>query len=385
MADRTRRTTLPWARGLLVAGVVGLVAALSAVLTAAPAGAHVKTTTGYSVIRSDGGEIAYELRLEYDVLARSTGMGAAAEGARDDEARRAALADGFDVVAGYLDGRVGVYLDDVACEGGLERAGLRTEDTVTYAVLDLAFSCFGEPDGSYRVHYAVFALDEGIVDDHVNLVDYELGAAKGQAAVDSYVTEFVAGDRSVLASSAQFAGLGLEHLLSGLDHILFVVALLLGASSLGSLAKVVGTFTVAHSLSLALSVLGLVHVPAQYVQPLIALSLVYVAVESVLGGRVRHRLAVVFAFGLLHGLGFASAMRFTEDVSWGLVGSLAGFTLGIEVGQLLVVAVLFPLLLAARRLPSIRRLPLSTAVHLGATGVIAVLGLVWFAQRVPLG
>lgn len=381
MADRSWRPARSWVRGVLVAALV----AAAALLAAAPAGAHVKTTTGYSVIRSEGGEISYQLRLEYDVLARSSGMGAAAEDARDDEARRAALADRFDVVAGYLDGRVVLYLDDVACEGGLERAGLEARDTVTYAVLDLDFSCFGEPDGTYRIHYGVFALDEGIVDDHVNLIDYELGDAEGQAAVDSYVTEFVAGDRSLLASSAQFVGLGVEHLLSGLEHILFVVALLLGASSLGSLARVVGTFTAAHSLSLALSVLGVVHLPAQYVQPLIALSLVYVAVESVIGGRVRHRLAVVFAFGLLHGLGFASAMRFTEDVSWGLVGSLAGFNLGIEIGQLLVVAVLFPLLLAARRLPPIRRLPLSTAVHLAATGVIAVMGLVWFAQRVPLG
>jgi hypothetical protein len=143
-------------------------------------------------------------------------------------------------------------------------------------------------------------------------------------------------------------------------------------------------FTAAHSLSLALSVLGVVHVPAQYVQPLIALSVAYVAIDGVLAGRVRHRMLVVFAFGLLHGLGFASAMRFTDEPSWGLVGSLAGFNLGIEAGQLLLVLVAFPLLLAARRLPSIRRLPLSTAVHLGATGVIALLGLVWFAQRVSL-
>lgn len=380
MADPARRTTLPWARGLLVAGLV----ALLAVLAAAPAGAHVKTSTGYSVIRSDGGDVSYELRVEYDVLARSSGMGAAAEGATTDDERRDALRDRYQVVADYLDERIVIYLDDVACDGELARADVEYEDTVTYAVLDLAFSCPGSPDGSYRVHYSVFALDEGIVDDHVNLIDYELGDAKGQAAVDSYVTEFVAGDRSWLSSSVRFVELGFEHFLSGLDHILFVVALLLGARSVASLAKVVGVFTAAHSLSLALSVLGVVHVPAQYVQPLIALSVAYVAIESVLAGRVRNRMLVVFAFGLLHGLGFASAMRFTDEPSWGLVGSLAGFNLGIEAGQLLLVAVLFPLLLAARRLPSIRRLPLSTAVHLGATGVIALLGLVWFAQRVSL-
>ena len=368
------------ARALLVAGLMAFVA----VLAAAPAEAHVKTSTGYSVIRSDGGEVSYELRVEYDVLARSSAMGREAEDATTDEERRGALRDRYQTVADYLDGRVVIYLDDVACDGGLTGADIEYEDTITYAVLDLAFDCVGAPNGSYRVHYSMFALDEGIVDDHVNLIDYELGDAKGQAAVDSYVPEFVAGDRSWLSSSMRFVELGFEHFLSGLDHILFVVALLLGATSVASLAKVVGVFTVAHSLSLALSVLGVVHVPAQYVQPLIALSVAYVAIESVLAGRVRNRMLVVFAFGLLHGLGFASAMRFTDELSWGLVGSLAGFNLGIEAGQLLLVVVLFPLLLAARRLPSIRRLPLSTAVHLGATGVIALLGLVWFAQRVSL-
>lgn len=371
------------ARPLRALAVAGLMAFLS-VLAAAPADAHVKTTTGYSVIRSDGGEVSYELRVEYDVLARSSAMGQEAEDATTDEERRGALRDGFPTVAGYLDGRVVIYLDDVACDGELTRTDVEYQDTVSYAVLDLAFSCPGSPDGSYRVHYGMFALDEGIVDDHVNLIDYELGDAKGQAAVDSYVPEFVAGDRSWLSSSVSFVELGFEHFLSGLDHILFVVALLLGATSVASLAKVVGVFTAAHSLSLALSVLGVVNVPAQYVQPLIALSVAYVAIDSVLAGRVRNRMLVVFAFGLLHGLGFASAMRFTDELSWGLVGSLAGFTLGIEAGQLLLVLLVFPLLLAARRLPSIRRLPLSTAVHLGATGVIALLGLVWFAQRVSL-
>lgn len=384
MAVRGRRLTLRewWVRGLLAAGM----AAFLAVLVASPAAAHVKTTTGYSVIRSDGGEISYELRVEYDVLAKSSAMGGAAEDARDDDARRAALRDRYDAVADYLDGRVVVYLDDVACDGGLTSAGLDRRDTVSYAVLDLTFTCPGSPDGSgsYRVHYGVFALNEGIVDDHVNLVDYELGEETGQAALDGTVTDFVAGDRSFLSSSARFVAMGVEHILSGLDHILFVLALLLGATSLGSLGKVVTTFTLAHSVTLALAVLGWVHVPAQIVEPLIALSIVYVAVESVLAGRTRHRLAVVFAFGLLHGLGFASALRFTDELTWGLVGSLAGFNLGIELGQALLVLALFPLLLGARRLPSIRRIPLSTAVHLAVTGAIAVLGLVWFAQRVTL-
>ena len=154
------------------------------------------------------------------------------------------------------------------------------------------------------------------------------------------------------------------------------MVLLLGARSFRSVIELATAFTVAHSVTLALAALGWVRVPPEVVEPLIALSIAYVAIENILGGESRHRLAVVFGFGLLHGLGFAGTLSFTDDLSVRLLGSLLSFNLGIEVGQAIVIALIFPLLLL------LRRLSWSGVVHVATTGLAALFGLVWFVQRI---
>jgi hypothetical protein len=187
------------------------------------------------------------------------------------------------------------------------------------------------------------------------------------------------GSSSLLAATTRFVALGIEHILLGLDHVLFVVALLLGARRLRDVAVVASLFTVAHSVTLALAVVGWVHVPARLVEPLIALSIAFVALENLLGQPSRFRLGVIFGFGLLHGLGFAGSLRMSDEVSWNLVTSLLSFNVGIEVGQALLIAVAFPFLLLVRRASWA---PVGYAV---TTVAVAAVGLVWFFQRVPLG
>jgi hypothetical protein len=378
-ATTTRRAEISAARRVAHLVRVVLAGFMLVMLAAPPADAHVRSTTGYTVIRSNDSDVTFELSLEYEMLARSAGLGTQAVNADHDSARQTALDDGREALAAYLAERIDIYVDDVACRQSLVHAAPRVRDGLAHAVLDLSFDCPGSPTGSHRIDYTVFADSEGVVDDHVNIVDYDLGGERGRVILDAGHSSFVVGDRSVVSSTARFAGLGVEHILAGLDHVLFLVALLLGATSLRSVAAVVSMFTLAHSATLALAVLGRVSVPAEIVEPLIALSIVYVAAENLLGGRSRHRLAVVFGFGLLHGLGFAGALRFTDELSWGLVGSLVGFNVGIEAGQVLIVAVLFPVLIA------IRRYRWSGPVQLGATGAIGLAGLVWFVQRVALG
>ncbi|MEV6329202.1 HupE/UreJ family protein [Streptomyces sp. NPDC051909] len=168
--------------------------------------------------------------------------------------------------------------------------------------------------------------------------------------------------------------MGLEHILLGLDHVLFLLLLLLGARGWRSVVRLATSFTVAHSVTLALAVLGWFDVPSEIVEPLIALSIVYVAVENITRGKSRHRVLVVFGFGLLHGLGFAGALDFTGHFSGRPLVSLLSFNLGIELGQLGVVLAAFPLILLARRRSW------SALAHVGAAAVGAV-GLVWFVER----
>jgi hypothetical protein len=155
-----------------------------------------------------------------------------------------------------------------------------------------------------------------------------------------------AAEEAPLRAFGRYLVLGFEHIVPlGLDHILFVLGLFFYASRLGPLLWQVTAFTLAHTATLALATLGLVSVPAEIVEPLIAASIVYVAVENVLhrGRRSigRPRVAIVFGFGLLHGLGFASVLGEIGLEPARLILGLVAFNIGVELGQLAVIAAAF--------------------------------------------
>ena len=134
---------------------------------------------------------------------------------------------------------------------------------------------------------------------------------------------------------------GFDHIVpQGLDHILFVLGLFLLSTSLGPLIWQISAFTLAHTVTLAMGALGIVNIPGSIVEPLIAASIVYVAVENIFFRRMgAWRPAVIFGFGLLHGLGFASVLGDFGLPAGQFVPALMGFNVGVEVGQLVVVAV----------------------------------------------
>jgi len=367
----TRAKTCRRAAGATIA----LLAAIALVVPVGVASAHTRSSTGYSEIRQDGADVRYELQLEYDVLAKATGLGARALDARTDAARGAALTTARARLDAYLRPRLRVSLDGAGCAGTLTRTGIARRDRTILATLSLTYACPGAASGGYTIVYGVFAEGGGVVDDHTSLADYALDGERGRFVFDAAHRELDAGDAGALATTVRFVALGAEHILEGYDHVLFVVALLLGARGLIGVLKVASAFTLAHSLTLALAVIGWVDVPAEVVEPLIALSIAYVAAENMIGGESRQRLAVVFGFGLLHGLGFASTLSFTEDVGWPLISSLLSFNVGVEIGQALIIALLFPLLLL------IRRAAWSSLAQVGVTAAIGAIGLMWFFER----
>jgi hydrogenase/urease accessory protein HupE len=147
---------------------------------------------------------------------------------------------------------------------------------------------------------------------------------------------------------------GVRHILTGYDHLLFVSILVLAAKTLWDLVKVVTAFTVAHSITLTLVTLNLVHLPGWIVEPVIAASIVFVALQNVFwpeSSRGRSRLAAAFFFGLFHGMGFAGGLL---DVMQGLPGETAvsailGFSVGVEAGHQVVLLPLYGFLIAVRR------------------------------------
>lgn len=149
-----------------------------------------------------------------------------------------------------------------------------------------------------------------------------------------------------LAVVRSFFWQGVHHILTGYDHLLFVVALVLGAATLWDLVKVVTAFTAAHSLTLTLAALGAVHLPDAVVEPLISASIVFVAVQNILSPERSHgrsRLAVAFCFGLFHGLGFAGGLleMMHQMPASTILTAILGFSMGIEAGNQLVLLPLF--------------------------------------------
>jgi hydrogenase/urease accessory protein HupE len=145
------------------------------------------------------------------------------------------------------------------------------------------------------------------------------------------------------AGLGTFFVLGLHHILSGYDHLLFLLALMLPGGGILSLLGIVTAFTLAHSVTLTLAGLGLVSLPERLVEIAIAASIVWVSLDNLVAAPPRsHRWRVSFAFGLVHGLGFAAALGPLELSRWGLVGALVAFNTGVETGQAAVVALAVP-------------------------------------------
>jgi hydrogenase/urease accessory protein HupE len=173
--------------------------------------------------------------------------------------------------------------------------------------------------------------------------------------------------------------LGFAHILpKGLDHILFVVGLFLLSTKWRSVLLQVSTFTIAHSITLGLTIYGVVSLPAKVVEPMIALSIAYVAIENVVTSELKSwRVALVFSFGLLHGMGFAGVLRDLGLPRGDFLAALVTFNLGVEAGQLTVVALAFVLVASLRRNPvSYRRL-----IAQPASIVLALTGVYWTVQR----
>lgn len=338
-----------------------------------------------------------ELALEYDLLVVSAADfehddplfedGTAAFDGGDPKAQAAALEQHIDTVFAYVTGRFGVSADGTGCRPG--RAGgveIEQRDGVPYARLALDFAC---PSGAeaHELTSKLFPGSEKYVRSTHTIVTYEdLDVQSGTASLDASHPSFST-EQSRLEQYWAFFRLGAEHLYTGIDHILFLLALIAGSRRLRDIIAVATTFTVAHSVTFILAALGVVSAPASVIEPVIALSISVVAGMTLYRlwrpddgteGLDWQRLALVFVFGLVHGLGFASALGLDRAFSWSLLSSLLVFNLGIESVQIAIILAVFPALLVLRR-----RVPLA---GLSATGAIATgvcaMGLLWFVQRV---
>ncbi|WP_431279922.1 HupE/UreJ family protein [Leifsonia poae] len=368
------------ARRITLAALAAAAAVMVGASAASPASAHGFSSVVYvDVTHGEAGHVRTELQLEYDLLVVSAAdaehddplfqEGTAAFDAGDTAAQTAAIEQHSDTVLAYVADRFSVSSGGEECI--LKRSGdvtMTERQGAPYAVLALDSTC-SAPSDAHVVTSKLFPDSEGYVTGTKTILTYEIDSRSGSAALDaaqpSFSTEQSAGERFW-----EFFHLGAEHLLTGIDHILFLLALIAGSRRLREVVLAATAFTVAHSVTFILAATGVVSVPARIVEPIIALSIAVVAawylwriwrrgeaantLDATSGplGLDRAgwlRLAVVFLFGLVHGLGFASALGIDEPWSWTLLWSLLVFNLGIEAVQLTIIAALFPLLMVLRR------------------------------------
>ena len=203
------------------------------------------------------------------------------------------------------------------------------------------------------------------------------------ASQDSITLPLSGSDATPVAqhSFQEFLSLGVMHIATGYDHQLFLLGLLLVGGSLRSALKIITSFTIAHSITLALTALKIIHLPSALVEPMIAASIVYVGVENLLRRGTDKRWILTFCFGLIHGCGFASAL---QDLGVGENGTpiwlpLLSFNMGVEIGQLIIASIVLPIIWKCQRSPRF----VQQWVPVGST-LIVLMGGFWLLQRTIL-
>jgi hypothetical protein len=287
------------------------------------------------------------------------------------------MAAGHDAVARALRAGLTVTADGRPCAGALDRAWITEGDGG--AVFQVRYVC---PAAPRQLTLAVPLLAR-LTPGHRHVARLFWAGQPHTRVLDrAHATWRLAPDRpaaGALGLAWSMLKLGVEHILTGGDHLVFLLGLILVGGSLRSLAGVVTAFTVAHSITLGLAATSVFAPSPRLVEPAIALSIAYVGIENLFVSDARNRWRITFPFGLIHGFGFAGALREIALPRAQVPVALVSFNLGVELGQLAVLSLALPLVMAARRAPwfgerGVRRLSLAIAVGGGALFVSRLLG-----------
>lgn len=361
--------------------------ALLFALLAAAAGAH-KPSDSYLSIRVDErGQLAGRWDIALRDIDYAIGLDADGDGRITWGEVRARHAE----IAAYAGARLQVQADGAACTLSVGTQQIDEHTDGAYSVLPLAFGCPGGAPHTLTLAYTLFAdLDP----QHRGLLNLASGGATRTAILGPQAPRqsFELAAASRWQQLLDYGREGVWHIWIGFDHILFLLSLLLPAVGLWAaqrwqpvqrfgqafwdVLRIVTAFTVAHSITLSLAALGYVALPSRLVESCIAASVVLAALNNVWPLFHERRWMVAFVFGLVHGFGFASVLADLGLPQGALAVALLGFNLGVEAGQLAIVAAFLPLAYALRRTRFYRRV-----VLLGGSLLIAAVAAAWFAER----
>jgi hypothetical protein len=295
-------------------------------------------------------------------------------------------------IAAYALARLAIRADDLPCTVAAGPQAVDDHTDGAYTVLPLKIGCAHKAPRHVTVNYRLFAdLDP----QHRGLLNLQSGGAARTAVLGPQAPEqrFELARTDRLSQFVDYAREGVWHIWIGYDHILFLLALLLPAALVLDkrrwrpapalrapfldVVKIVTSFTVAHSITLSLATLGVLALPSRWVESAIAASVLLAALNNVFPVFQGRRWTVAFAFGLIHGFGFASVLKDLGLPQGTLLLALVGFNVGVEIGQLVIVSAFLPLAFSLRRTALYH-----DVVFIGGSALISAVATVWLGERV---
>jgi hypothetical protein len=347
-----------------------------------------KPSDSYLVIRADSSG----LTGQWDIALRDLDFAIGLDGDGDGRITWGETRTRHPEIAAYALARLTLQADGQPCTLEVPQQLVDRHTDGAYSVLQLAIRCPVASPARLSVDYRLFAeLDP----QHRGLLNLTTRAGS-RSAVFSPEAPQQTFELATITRGSQFvdyAREGVWHIWIGFDHILFLVSLLLPAvlvwhkprwepakrfsSSFWEVAKIVTAFTVAHSITLSLATLGWISLPSRWVESAIAASVVLAALNNIRPVVEGRRWVVAFCFGLIHGFGFASVLQDLGLPPDALLLALVAFNVGVEAGQLAIVAVFLPIAFVLRRHWVYRRI-----ILMGGSALIALLAAVWLAERV---
>ncbi len=359
---------------------------LLALLFACAAQAH-KPSDSYLALRVDGAAV----RGQWDIALRDLEFAIGLDADGNGEITWGELKAKRKDVEAYALSRFGFLADKKSCALTPTDFLVDEHSDGAYAVLRFGADCGTRLPSAIELSYSLFFdLDP----THRGLLRIERGGTTQTAVLspERPRLEFGVSDVSALSQFLDYLREGVSHIWIGFDHILFLVSLLLPSvlilksktwnpaerfrDAFWDVFKVVTSFTVAHSITLSLAALAVISLPSRLVESTIALSVVLAALNNLKPMVAERRWAVAFAFGLIHGFGFASVLADLGLPQGALLLALVGFNLGVETGQLAIVGVFLPVAYVLRGSWLYRRL-----VFTGGSAAIALVATVWLVER----
>lgn len=364
--------------------VLVLLLFVATLLVASPAQAHMLSVSHLDV--TVGGN-ADPVRLELDLAVRDLALTIPLDADHDEQVTWAELQAANPAIDTLVARGLEVLRGGIPCRSRVTGHGLRRYDDGAYSTTLIEAQCASA--GALSVRYGVF-FDRDPQHRALLTIHQPSGITTGIAGPSNPVVAI--GDGSWLSTLRSFVVEGVHHILAGYDHLAFLLLLLLpsvlvrsgrtwapapnGHDTAIAVAKVVTAFTLAHSITLTLATLGLVTPAARWTEAAIAASVLLTALNNLKPVVTRYLAALAFSFGLIHGFGFAGALLELGLPSGSRAAALVGFNLGVELGQLMIVAPLLPLLYVLARTRAYR-----TWIMPLVSGVVAVLAAYWLFQR----